>query len=113
MGGWKTILLLKIFLFFYVHIRVCFAEQMSFSIINIHHFLFCPNASYYQVCPFFYSCVPGIRLSCRVTGMEVFLFPFVWRLHLKGSSRARQPVTQAGRSVGVHVIISHFLCFFL
>ena len=25
MGGWKTILLLKIFLFFYVHIRVCFA----------------------------------------------------------------------------------------
>ena len=39
-GGWKTILLLKIFLFFYVHIRVCFAEQMSFSIINIHHFLF-------------------------------------------------------------------------
>lgn len=34
MGGWKTILLLKIFLFFYVHIRVCFAEQMSFSIIN-------------------------------------------------------------------------------
>ena len=40
MGGWKTILLLKIFLFFYVHIRVCFAEQMSFSIINIHHFLF-------------------------------------------------------------------------
>lgn len=41
MGGWKTILLLKIFLFFYVHIRVCFAEQMSFSIINIHHFLFC------------------------------------------------------------------------
>lgn len=26
---------------FYVHIRVCFAEQMSFSIINIHHFLFC------------------------------------------------------------------------
>ena len=41
MGGWKTILLLKIFLFFYVHIRVCFAEQMSFSTINIHHFLFC------------------------------------------------------------------------
>ncbi len=40
MGGWKTILLLKIFLFFYVHIRVCFAEPMSFSIINIHHFLF-------------------------------------------------------------------------
>ena len=31
----------------------------------------------------------------------------------QGSSRARQPVTQAGRSVGVHVIISHFLCFFL
>lgn len=110
MGGWKTILLLKIFLFFYVHIRVCFAEQMSFSIINIP---FLPNASYYQVCPFFYSCVPGIRLSCRVTGMEVFLFRFVWRLHLKGSYRARQPVTQAGRSVGVHVIISHFLCFFL
>ncbi len=27
MGGWKTILLLKIFLFFYVHIRVCFAER--------------------------------------------------------------------------------------
>lgn len=52
MGGWKTILLLKIFLFFYVHIRVCFAEQMSFSIINIHPFPFLPNASYYQVCPF-------------------------------------------------------------
>ena len=106
MGGWKTILLLKIFLFFYVHIRVCFAEQMSFSIINIHHFLFCQTHLTIRS-------VPGIRLSCRVTGMEVFLFPFVWRLHLKGSSRARQPVTQAGRSVGVHVIISHFLCFFL
>lgn len=33
MGGWKTILLLKIFLFFYVHIRVCFAEQMSFLLL--------------------------------------------------------------------------------
>lgn len=112
MGGWKTILLLKIFLFFYVHIRVCFAEQMSFSIINIHHFLFAKRILLSGL-SFFYSCIPGIRLSCRVTGMEVFLFPFVWRLHLKGSSRARQPVTQAGRSVGIHVIISHFLCFFL
>lgn len=83
-----------------------------FSIINIHHFLFAKRILLSGL-SFFYSCVPGIRLSCRVTGMEVFLFPFVWRLHLKGSSRARQPVTQAGRSVGVHVIISHFLCFFL
>ena len=51
MGGWKTILLLKIFLFFYVHIRVCFAEPMSFLLL-IFIISFLPNASYYQVCPF-------------------------------------------------------------
>ena len=39
MGGWKTILLLKIFLFFYVHIRVCFAEQMSFYINQFNFYI--------------------------------------------------------------------------
>ena len=75
MGGWKTILLLKIFLFFYVHIRVCFAEQMSFSIINIHHFLFCQTHLTIRSVLFSIVVSLGIRLSCRVTGMEVFLFP--------------------------------------
>ena len=59
MGGWKTILLLKIFLFFYVHIRVCFAEQMSFSIINIHHFLFCQTHLTIRSVLFSYICPPS------------------------------------------------------
>ena len=69
MGGWKTILLLKIFLFFYVHIRVCFAEQMSFSIINIHHFLF--YQTHLTIRSVLFSIVVSLALDCPA-GLRVW-----------------------------------------